>query len=35
LFWLELNPQTVQLAPLIKDVIDTAGQLAEHCPSRQ
>jgi hypothetical protein len=27
---LELNPQTVQLAPLIKDVIDTAGQL----PSR-
>src|SRR5262245_58249492 len=25
---LELNPQTVQLAPLIKDVIDTAGQLA-------
>jgi len=26
---LELNPQTVQLAPLIKDVIDTAGQLAE------
>jgi signal transduction histidine kinase len=26
---LELNPQTVQLAPLIKEVIDTAGQLAE------
>src|SRR5262249_13812036 len=26
---LELNPQTVQLAPLIKDVIDTAAQLAE------
>jgi two-component system NtrC family sensor kinase len=26
---LELNPQTVQLAPLIKDVIGTAGQLAE------
>jgi GAF domain-containing protein len=26
---LELNPQTVQLTPLIKDVIDTAGQLAE------
>jgi signal transduction histidine kinase len=25
---LELNPQSVQLAPLIKDVIDTAGQLA-------
>src|SRR5262249_4076136 len=26
---LELNPQTVQLAPLISDVIGTAGQLAE------
>jgi signal transduction histidine kinase len=26
---LELNPQTVQLAPLINDVISTAGQLAE------
>src|SRR5262245_59135770 len=26
---LELNPQTVQLAPLINDVIGTAGQLAE------
>jgi signal transduction histidine kinase len=26
---LELNPQTVQLGPLIKEVIDTAGQLAE------
>jgi adenylate cyclase len=25
---LELNPQTVQLAPLIKDVVGTAGQLA-------
>jgi signal transduction histidine kinase len=31
---LELNPQTVQLAPLIKDVIDTAGQLAEHNKNR-
>jgi len=26
---LELNPQTVQLKPLINDVISTAGQLAE------
>jgi GAF domain-containing protein len=26
---LELNPQTVQLAPLIEEVIGTAGQLAE------
>src|SRR5262249_7274240 len=26
---LELNPQTVELAPLINDVISTAGQLAE------
>ena len=26
---LELNPQTVQLAPLISEVIGTAGQLAE------
>jgi adenylate cyclase len=26
---LELNPQTVQLAPLIDEVIGTAGQLAE------
>ena len=26
---LELNPQTMQLAPLINDVISTAGQLAE------
>ncbi len=26
---LELNPQTVQLAPLINEVISTAGQLAE------
>jgi two-component system, NtrC family, sensor kinase len=26
---LELNPQTVQLAPLIKEVSDTAGELAE------
>src|SRR5262245_55772790 len=31
---LELNPQTVQLAPLIKDVIDTAGQLAERNQNR-
>jgi signal transduction histidine kinase len=31
---LELNPQTVQLAPLIKDVIDTAGQLAEQNNNR-
>jgi len=31
---LELNPQTVHLAPLIKDVIDTAGQLAEQNKNR-
>jgi signal transduction histidine kinase len=31
---LELNPQTVQLAPLIKDLIDTAGQLAEQNKNR-
>jgi signal transduction histidine kinase len=31
---LELNPQTVQLAPLIKDVISTAGQLAEQNKNR-
>jgi signal transduction histidine kinase len=31
---LELNPQTVQLAPLINDVIDTAGQLAEQNKNR-
>jgi adenylate cyclase len=31
---LELNPQKVQLAPLIKDVIDTAGQLAEQNKNR-
>jgi signal transduction histidine kinase len=31
---LELNPQTVQLAPLINDVIDTAGQLAEKNKNR-
>jgi len=31
---LELNPQTVQLAPLIKDVIGTAGQLAEQNKNR-
>jgi adenylate cyclase len=31
---LELNPQAVQLAPLIKDVIDTAGQLAEQNKNR-
>jgi two-component system, NtrC family, sensor kinase len=31
---LELNPQTVQIAPLIKDVIDTAGQLAEQNKNR-
>src|SRR5262249_23852454 len=29
-----LNPQTVQLSPLIKDVIDTAGQLAEQNKNR-
>jgi signal transduction histidine kinase len=31
---LELNPQTVQLAALIKDVIGTAGQLAEQNKNR-
>jgi signal transduction histidine kinase len=31
---LDLNPQTVQLAPLIKEVIDTAGQLAEQNKNR-
>jgi signal transduction histidine kinase len=31
---LELNPQTVQLAPLIKEVIDTARQLAEQNKNR-
>jgi GAF domain-containing protein len=31
---LELNPQTVQLAPLIKDVIGTAAQLAEQNKNR-
>ena len=31
---LELNPQTVQLPPLIKDVVDTAGQLAEQNKNR-
>jgi GAF domain-containing protein len=31
---LELNPQTVQLAPLIHDVISTAGQLAEQNKNR-
>jgi signal transduction histidine kinase len=31
---LELNPQTVQLVPLIKDVIGTAGQLAEQNKNR-
>jgi len=31
---LELNPQTVQLAPLINDVIGTAGQLAEQNTNR-
>jgi signal transduction histidine kinase len=31
---LELNPQTVQLAPLIKEVIGTAGQLAEKNKNR-
>jgi GAF domain-containing protein len=30
----ELNPQTVQLASLIKDVISTAGQLAEQNKNR-
>ena len=31
---LELNPQTVQLPPLINDVISTAGQLAEQNKNR-
>src|SRR5262245_47665014 len=31
---LELNPQTVQLAPLINEVIGTAGQLAVHQSGR-
>jgi GAF domain-containing protein len=31
---LELSPQTVQLAPLINEVIGTAGQLAEHNKNR-
>jgi signal transduction histidine kinase len=31
---LELNPQTVQLAPLINEVIGTAGQLAEQNENR-
>jgi signal transduction histidine kinase len=31
---LELNPQTVQLAPLINEVIGTAGQLAERNKNR-
>jgi two-component system, NtrC family, sensor kinase len=31
---LELNPQTVQLEPLIKDVISTAGQLADQNKNR-
>src|SRR5262249_2604907 len=31
---LELNPQTVQLAPLINDVISPAGQLAEQNKNR-
>jgi adenylate cyclase len=31
---LELSPQTVQLAPLIKDVISTAEQLAEQNKNR-
>jgi len=31
---LELNPQTVQLAPLINEVIDTARQLAEQNKNR-
>src|SRR5262245_59256894 len=31
---LELNPQTVQLAALIKEVIETAGQLAEQNKNR-
>ena len=31
---LELNPQTVQLAPLIEEVIGTARQLAEQNKNR-
>jgi signal transduction histidine kinase len=31
---LELNPQTVQLAPLINEVIGAAGQLAEQNKNR-
>src|SRR5262249_47158643 len=31
---LELNPQTVQLAPLINEAIGTAGQLAEQNKNR-
>jgi signal transduction histidine kinase len=31
---LELNPQTVELAPLVNDVISTAGQLAEQNKNR-
>jgi signal transduction histidine kinase len=31
---LELNPQTVQLAPLIEEVIGTARQLAEQNRNR-
>jgi adenylate cyclase len=31
---LELNPQTVQLEPLINDVVSTAGQLAEQNKNR-
>jgi signal transduction histidine kinase len=31
---LELNPQTVQLAPLVNEVIGTAGQLAEQNKNR-
>jgi signal transduction histidine kinase len=31
---LELNPQTVQLAPLIEEVVGTARQLAEHNKNR-
>jgi signal transduction histidine kinase len=31
---LELNPQTVQLAPLINEVVGTAGQLAEQNKNR-
>jgi signal transduction histidine kinase len=32
---LELNPQTVQLAPLIEEVIGTARQLAEQFPAQR